>query len=280
MASLLPPAWMENIRKNETERYALIEMGTLSRSSRSVLIDSSASAYWPLMHDTSQPHLIREGPWLLQPNPTNLAAWQSIDTLPCALHAWIESPLDGATLAEQLASAMVVEATDRRSWLLRFYAPQAIQALHAETQADWHAELFSGIERWWYRNDVHEWQALDGLPPKDPSPRGWQLSLSDASWKALAGDPEVTTLTAQLANDMPDVFTGLCVGERPRQVAQALAATDAAQLNRADDRRTYVCLWLRQGEAMLKEASIVQCIERAARGEASLIEQLQTLKEI
>lgn len=278
MASLFPPAWSAEPRSVEAQRYALIEMGALSSPARSALIDSAAPAYWPLIRHTQQDHLIREGPWLLQPDPTNLAAWRTIEALPCALQAWIESPLDGSTLAEQLAPAMIVEATDRRLWLLRFYASQAIQALHAEIQADWHAALFSGITHWWYRNDVHEWQSLAGLPTKDPPRQGWRLSLDDALWKTLAGDPEVTALTAQLVNDMPTVFAGICAGERPRRVASALAGANSAGLIDPADRRIYVYLWLTQGEAALQEAPMAQAIARAARGESSLAEQLQAME--
>lgn len=279
MVSLLPPAWSGEIPPDETGRYALIEMGLLSPASRAALIDNVAPAYWPLIRDTSQAHLVREGPWLLQPDLANLHAWQAVEALPCALHAWIESPLKGAALAEQLAPAMIAESADHRPWLLRFYTSEAIQALHAETQADWHTELFSGITHWWYRNGDHEWQALAGLPPSVQPQRGWRLRLDNATWKALAGDPEVMTLTAQFVNDMPAVFAGLCAGERPRRVASALTAADDLQLSHPEDRRTYVYLWLTQGEAMLKQPPLPQAIARAARGESSLIEQLQMLKE-
>lgn len=278
MASLLPPVESDDAR-DTSHRYALVEMGALPIQARSLLIDSVAGAYWSLIRDTAQEHLIREGPWLLRPDPASLAAWQDLEGLSCALHAWIDSPLEGDALAKQLAPAMTIECPERRAWLLRFYLPNTIRVLHAETQASWYAALFSGITRWWCRDDRQHWQPLAGLPADGIAHDAWRLSADEALWQALRGDPEVMALTTQLLRDMPGVFEGLCACDRPRRVEKALAAADAAQLTRPDDRRTYAYLWLIQGESHLKEAPMADCIAQAAQGGSPLLERLQTIEE-
>jgi len=67
-ADTLPPWQSSSSQTSETERYALIELAHLPVAARTTLFNELAkdSHYWPLIKDESQPHLQREGPWVLQ----------------------------------------------------------------------------------------------------------------------------------------------------------------------------------------------------------------------
>ncbi len=275
---LIPDAWREATLSTGISRYALIEMAALPPAARTELFDtfSTDSRYWALIDDDTQPHLKREGPWLLEVNDARLSALLNLESLSCALHAWIESGLEGGQLATQLAPAMVVENNSGKRSLLRFYLPEIIERLHAEAPEACHEALFGWIKRWWYRADGNEWVALAGVENRKRSGI-WRLKVGDDLWATLHGDTEVMNLTAELAQSAPDLFRNVCSCERPRLVARALEKADREGLVRASDRRTYAYLQLSQGEGAWQSEDMQSLLQQASSGDTTLLELLEVM---
>lgn len=273
---LVPDTWREAALPSGMRRYAVIEMATLAPMARTELLDSvgNDSRYWALIDDDSQPHLKREGPWLLEVSDARLSSWQYLDSLSCALHAWIESRLEGHLLAARLAPAMVVENQAGNRSLLRFYVAELIERLHAEAPEECRGALFGGIQRWWYRANGNEWVALPGLEQRKPA-GSWRLKVDDGLWAALHGDKEVMGLTAELVESAPDLFRNACSCERPRLVARALEGADRQGLLRGSDRRTYAYLQLSQGEDAWQSEEMQGLLQQAPLGETTLLELLE-----
>ncbi|MDR5868438.1 DUF4123 domain-containing protein [Halomonas koreensis] len=276
---LMPDDWWNGQDSWVGNRYALIEMGALSGETRTALVEAAGGSYWPLIRGTQQEHLIREGPWLMALSNAEEADWPGLQAMGCGLMAWIESALPEPALASQLAPAMTVLSPEGKAWLLRFYSPSIIQALHERATWSWHRDLFNGIERWWYRAQPGGWQYLDGLPDDGRRHDAWRLECDASLWDALTGNTEVMTLTAHFVSEMPELFGDICPCDRPGRVANALAAADEAQLLRPEDRRVYVYLWLEKGESFLHSDSMKHGIEQAACSAKTLLESLQTLEE-
>ncbi|MFC3284004.1 DUF4123 domain-containing protein [Litchfieldella rifensis] len=253
----------------------MVELASLSPATRSALFSTfeTSNCYWPLIDDGAQPHLMREGPWVLEVNDSRLEAWQHFEKISCALYAWIESELDGELLAAQLAPAMIVESLEGKRSLLRFYVPEVIERLHADAPDEYRSALFAGIRHWWYRSGKYGWTALEGVAHKE-TPRPWKLKVNDDLWVALNGNTEVMRLTAELVENAPDLFTGVCSCERPRLVAKTLEDADRHGLTRASDRRTYAYLLLSQGEDTWQSKEMRPLLQQAANGKAPLLELL------
>lgn len=216
---------------------------------------------------------MREGPWVLEVHDARLEAWQYFEKISCALYAWIESTLDGEQLAAQLAPAMIVENLEGERSLLRFYVPEVIERLHTDAPEEYRSALFAGIHHWWYRSEEHGWTALEGVADKE-NPRPWKLQVNDDLWAVLHGNTEVMRLTAELVENAPDLFTGVCSCERPRLVAKALEDADTHGLTRSSDRRTYAYLQLRQGNNAWVPTERHALLHQAANGETPLLELL------
>ncbi|MCE9681290.1 DUF4123 domain-containing protein [Halomonas alkalisoli] len=272
----IPDSWQEATQPSDVKRYALIELASLPPQARTDLFDTfrAESYFWPLIDDDTQPHLQREGPWLLAVSDVRLRAWRNLESIHCALHAWIESELAGEQLAAQFAPAMVVENAAGKRSLLRFYLPDIIEQLHAGASDECRSGLFAGINRWWYRAGDKEWTALKGVTIQD-SPGPWELKVSDELWATLHGDAEVMGLTAELIENTPDLFNNVCPCERPRLIGQVLEKADSYGLTRTSDRRTFAYLQLSQGDIFWESEEMRPLLEQAARGETLLLELLE-----
>ncbi|MBF8223788.1 DUF4123 domain-containing protein [Halomonas sp. 328] len=270
-----PGAWQTTTPLYQVKRYALVELASLPAYARTELFAAfqADDHYWPLLDDPSQPHLQREGPWLLEVNDTRGDAWRNLESIDCALHAWIESELPGEQLASQLAPAMVIENSMGRRSLLRFYLPEVIERLHADAPQACHDALFGNIQRWWYRSGGKEWVALEGFSRQAPS-GPWELRVGDELWMALHGDTEVMGLTAELVDIVPELFGDICSCDRPRLVRLALEQADSYGLTRISDRRVYAYLQLSQGEAAWQSDEMRSWLEHAANGETPLLDLL------
>ncbi len=181
--------------------------------------------------------------------------------------------LPGAELAIHMAPAMVMENSNKQRSLLRFYLPDAITQLHRDAQGNPENLLFTGVNRWWYRNETSGWTALEGRAPlarRTP----WRLLVDDARWRSLHGDPEVMQLTSELVDFSPALFTGICGCERPRHVAKALVQADSHGLTATADRRTYVYIQLSEGEGVWAAEEMKALLQRAAKSEAPLADLL------
>ncbi|WP_355661735.1 DUF4123 domain-containing protein [Halomonas salifodinae] len=272
----IPDAWQEAVPPAHIKRYAVVELASLPPGARTGLftVFDANAPYWSLIGDDAQPHLKREGPWLLEVNNTRLDAWRNLESIDCALHAWIESELEGERLASQLAPAMVVENTAGKRSLLRFYLPEIIERLHADAPQECHNSLFGNIHRWWYRSGGEAWTALEGF--SRPAPSGpWELKVSDELWMALHGDAEVMGLTAELVDIAPELFGDICPCDRPRLVRLALEQADSYGLTRVSDRRTYAYLQLSQGDTTWQSDAMQSLLEQAANGERPLLDLLE-----
>lgn len=274
-AVTLPPWQSSSSQTSEIERYALIELAHLPVAARTTLFNELAkdSHYWPLIKDKSQPHLQREGPWVLQVRQDKLDKLLALDGIVCALQGWIESPLTGTELASHLAPAMTAENPQKQRSLLRFYLPDVIIQLHKDALENPTNVLFLGITCWWYRDATLGWTALEGkaLPESLPP---WQLTVDEARWQSLHGEPEVMQLTAELVDFSPSLFEGICLCERPRQVAKALMQADSHNLTTTADKRTFVYVQLSQGNDAWASEEMKHFLQRAAGGEATLMEIL------
>lgn len=275
---LIPGACHVATPASGVSRYALIEMATLTPAARTELFDTfgTDSRYWALLDDDAQPHLKREGPWLLEVSDARLNVWQSLESFSCALHAWIESELEGDRLADQLAPAMVVENHEGKRSLLRFYVAELIERLHTEAPEECRGALFGGIQRWWYRAHDNEWAPLEGVKKRKHSSK-WRLKVGDDLWAALHGDTEVMSLTAELVGSAPDLFRNVCSCERPRLVAKALEKADRQGLVRVSDRRTYAYLQLSQGEDAWQSKDMQSLLQQASSGDTTLLELLEVM---
>ncbi|WP_043531452.1 DUF4123 domain-containing protein [Litchfieldella xinjiangensis] len=273
--SWVPEAWGEAVPVSGIRRYALIEMAALPPATRNALFGSfdGDSQYWPLIDDDRQLHLKREGPWLLLVNDQRLREWQNLEPLSCALHAWIESGLEGEQLASQLAPAMVIENQEGKRSLLRFYIPELIERLHAEAPEECRDSLFGGIQRWWYRGP-NEWMPLAGVY-NHKHLSTWKLKVSNDLWAALHGDMEVMNLTAELIESAPDLFHDVCSCERPRLVSKALKNAEEQGLTRVSDRRTFAYLQLSQGEDTWASKNMQALLKQASHSETPLIDLLE-----
>lgn len=261
----------------EIESYALIEMAPLPGAARTTLFNEIANDghYWPLIKDERQPHLQREGPWLLGISHDKLDTLQTLEGMECALYSWIETPLTGGELASHLAPAMVVESPQKQRSLLRFYLPDVITQLHHDAYENPANALFSGVTRWWYRDTTKGWAAIEGKTiPKSALP--WQLRVDKARWQSLHGDPEVMQLTAELVDFSPSLFEGICLCERPCQVAKALTLANSHGLSTTADKRTFVYVQLSQGNDVWTSEEMQRLLQRAANSDASLVDLLAT----
>lgn len=276
-ADTLPPLQRSSSETSEIERYALIELAHLPVAARTTLFNELVqdSQYWPLIKDESQPHLQREGPWVLQVRQDKLDKLLALDGIVCALQGWIESPLTGTELASHLAPAMAVENPQKQRSLLRFYLPDVITQLHKDTLENPTSALFLGVARWWYRDATLGWTALEGkaLPESLPP---WQLTVDEARWQSLHGEPEVMQLTAELVDFSPSLFEGICLCERPRQVAKALMQANNHGLTATSDKRTFVYVQLSQGNDAWASEDMQSLLQRASGGEATLADLLTT----
>ncbi|MGQ7261635.1 DUF4123 domain-containing protein [Vreelandella sp. V005] len=259
------------------ERYALIELAHLSVATRTTLFDELVqdSHYWSLIKDESQPHLQREGPWVLQVRQDKIDKLLTLNGILCALQGWIETPLSGTELTSHLAPAMAVENPHKQRSLLRFYLPDVITQLHKDALENPTNVLFLGVTRWWYRDATLSWTALEGkaLPESLPP---WQLTVDEARWQSLHGDPEVMQLTAELVDFSPSLFEGICLCERPRQVAKALMQASNHGLTGTSDKRTFVYVQLSQGKDAWASEEMQSLLQRASNREATLADLLAT----
>ena len=197
----------------------------------------------------------------------------TLDGILCALQGWIESPLSGTELASHLAPAMAVENSQQQRSLLRFYLPNVITQLHQDALENPANVLFSGIRHWWHRDEALGWTALDGAAPIADG-TSWQLIVDDARWQSLHGEPEVMQLTAELVDFSPSLFEGICLCERPREVAKALMQADSHSLTTTADKRTFVYVQLSQGNDAWASEDMQNLLQRAANREAALADLL------
>lgn len=238
----MPIDWQRNPWQaaEACKRMALIELGLLDPAARATLFETPGVTARPLLQDDEQPHLTAEGPWLFAVTPESMSQLAVEDALGGGLHAWLESRVEISRLASQLAPAMVAYPVGEPPALLRFYLPQVIRQLHAETHADWHSSLFGGIEQWWWPADDSSWQPLGAMPEQASLESPWKLTLSTELYQALQGDPEVRTATRVLTQQYPELFAGVCACARSQRVEAALLAATEAGLVQRGERLAYV----------------------------------------
>jgi len=273
---LIPPLQRSTSPQTpDMQHYALIELAHLTLAARASLFDEVANGdyCWPLIDDENQPHLKREGPWLIDRQHINFGKFTLLEGVTCALHSWIESSLKGDELAKHLAPALVVENSQKQRSLLRFYLPSVITQLYKDALDNPANALFKGLSGWWYRDKSSGWAMLKGkVSPAHLEP--WQLSVSEACWKSLHGEPEVLQLTAELVEFSPSLFKGTCCCERPQKVAKALVQADGHGLTTTSDRRAFTYVQLSEGDDAWVSTERQDLLQRATRGEATLVDLL------
>lgn len=126
-----------------------------------------------------------------------------------------------------------------------------------------------------YLDTTLGWTALEGQALSE-SLHPWQLIVDDARWESLHGEPEVMQLTAELVDFSPALFEGICLCERPRQVAKALVQANNHGLTATADKRTFVYVQLSQVNDAWASEDMQGLLQRAASREATLADLLAT----
>lgn len=274
---VIPEAWIKSADADHSvKRYLLVEMGRLVGAERARMCDHFTGRYWPIIKDQDQSHLILNGPWLFQ-----LVALESDvevvnDCCPTAFHALIESELEGITLSSQFTPAMKVISPEGVYWGLRFYHPEVIKILASEVDFPWYKQLFNGVVAWYYPasggTQITESLLIEAIE-RAARDKAWQLTTNGELWRRLVGDKEVNRLVGELSEEAPNLISKFRSPELRPAITEAIQKADAAGLYTESDRRTFVFLYLSEGESLLEQSDVKKMLNIAAAGEATLLEQ-------
>lgn len=207
----------------------------------------------PRMSLMSQPefaHLRDEGPWLVALGERPESALETLrdDLGRHSIQGWISSSLSMADLARHLSDALIAQAQDGATFLLRSYAPHVLAVLHQRRDCAWHSWLFGPITEWSVADRDGRLHALAGGGLGTP-PEYIPITLDAPLAEALAVDPQALALLAEIERTAPQVFTTTCHGERLAQVAQALDEARASGLEHPEDHNLFAALYLLDEQA-------------------------------
>ncbi|KPP97869.1 DUF4123 domain-containing protein [Marinobacter sp. HL-58] len=279
MIECVPREWFDST--NEKLNFFMIaELGFIKPTERAVALDRVTGMMWPLVNDSSQIHLISEGPWLVQVDLDRLEQ-ADISTLADASHAWIAAYSEGGQLSRQFTPAMCCISPAQEVRLLRFYCPEIIKTLKNQAEYSWFDELFANLESWHWRSENGKFQLAfeSPLTTKSGKPDKWTLKVDEDLWFELVGNPEIEVLISCLAKDAPEVFEGLKGSAKRRMVRNCLAKADALGVRAADDRKVYVYLEMVTGNKAESSDEISELTKRAVGMQKPLVELLDSLIE-
>ncbi|ANC81118.1 MAG: DUF4123 domain-containing protein [Pseudomonas sp.] len=285
MPSPFVRAMVDVLRASDHYRLsAIVEMANLTPKVQEQLTGHYTGRCWPLLQQAQFSNLRTAGPWLFGSRlGSDVSAqydfqWQLEQGAAGAVCGWIVSALPAARLAGHLSHANIVTGTDGHSYLLRFHTAAALLVL------DRHREL-PGVSEW--LAPIHHWWA----PVAHPSKRLWMqisggnqpqsthcppITLNEACWAELAGDPLSYQLAELLKNERScPTLHAACHGTRVGLIQHYLDQARAQGLGREEDLISYVLMLARGGEQLSSSPAWQEAIAATREQQTSLMDNVQ-----
>jgi len=239
---------LEDAKQPTLHRYALVEPALCQKFPADW--DDQTLPRRPLMHQAAFAHLCAEGPWLiaLGTDADNALAHMRTERPSLTVQALISSPAGLDTLAQHLGDALVAQEPSGQTLLLRSYAPHVLPVLIEQTQAPWHAWLFSPIQEWIAVDSTGCERRFTGAGLAEPPPYV-PIILDEPLLAQLASDQHPLALLTELQRSTPEVFSSACHGDRLAQVQAALDAARRSGLTHPDDHGLFAVLTLMERRA-------------------------------
>jgi|TARA_R110000822_G_scaffold150633_1_gene289757 hypothetical protein len=229
--------------------FAIVEQFNPSLDQQQYWSESSLPRL-PLIHQQDLLHLAKEGPWLVSLEGNVLSQIEAIKSKLGlqSVQSWLSSYLPAPELSRHLGDALVAQAPNGRSVLLRSYCSKALPVLHARSDCDWHASLFGPINTWFIGDGTqilrYSGGGLTALPDYQP------IILDEALLKSLSINQQALALLEELERSAAYIFKSSCHGDRLTQVEQALDASRESGLDHADDQLLFATLYLLDGKPL------------------------------
>ncbi|MNE28573.1 hypothetical protein D3C80_1220180 [compost metagenome] len=250
MPSPFVRAMVEVLRASDRYRLsAIVEMANLTPEVQERLTGHYADRCWPLLQQAQFSNLRTAGPWLFGSRPgSDVSAqydfqWQLEQGAAGAVCGWIVSALPPDRLARHLSHANIVTGADGHSYLLRFHTAAALQVLDTHRELPGVSEWLAPIHHWWSpvaHPNKRLWLQISGgdQPQATHFP---PITLNEASWAALAGDP-LSYQLAELLKGEPSctALAAACHGTRVGLIQHYLDQAREQGLDREDDLISYV----------------------------------------
>ncbi|MDH0650325.1 DUF4123 domain-containing protein [Pseudomonas sp. GD03867] len=260
---------------------AIVEMAHLSSAARDKFAQYYAQRCWPLLQQPAFASLQAAGPWLVGARPGSdvRAQYDFMGALeynaPNAVCGWIISPLPPEQLARHLSQANIVTGADGHSYLLRYHTTASLQLLDSRRDLPGVSQWLSPIHRWWVpmaNPDKKLWLQIsgDGQPT---SPQVPPITLDEAFWTALAGDPLSHRLAQMLDGHPP--LAGHCHGTRLGLVQHYLEQARSQGLSREEDLVTFVLLMSSNAEQLRQTPAWHDALAATRAQQTTLSDNLQ-----
>jgi hypothetical protein len=271
---------------------AIIEMARLSPATRDKLMEHYADQFWPLLQQEQFANLRDIGPWLFGARPgSGVSAqyeflWGIRESAGTAVCGWIISAMAPVQLVQHLSHANVVTGPDGHPYLLRYHTSLALQVLSVRQELPGIVDLLAPIKYWWIplahpKNQraylqSQRWYQIAGYDRPEATQRP-TLTLDEACWEALAGDPLSHRIAELLKHEKPTPdFPESCHGTRLGLIQYYLDAAREQGLSREDDLITYVLMMAHNGEQMNLTPAWQQALAAARDQRTSLSDAVQT----
>jgi hypothetical protein len=278
-------AYTQILRQSDHYRLsAIVEMACLTSAQREKLTSFYKGRCWPLLYQAQFHNLQAVGPWLFGARPGSAVAgqydfqWQLEQGAPGAVSGWIISALPPEKLAQHLGQANVVFGVDGHSYMLRYHTAAALQVLSARRELPGVSEWLAPIHHWWAalaHPKLKLWQPITGankpqithVPP---------ITLDEACWTALAGDPFSHQLAEVLKDEQscPALATH-CHGTRLGLIQHYLNQARENGLSHPSDLTTYVLMTARYGEQLGKTPAWQDALAATREQPSTLTDNVQ-----
>ena len=285
MPSPFVRAMVEVLRASDRYRLsAIVEMANLSPEGQERLTGHYGDRCWPLLQQAQFSNLRTAGPWLFGSRPgSDVSAqydfqWQLEQGAAGAVCGWIVSALPPARLARHLSHANIVTGADGHSYLLRFHTASALQVLDTHRDLPGVSEWLAPIHHWWSpvaHPNKRLWLQISGgdQPQSTHFP---PITLNEACWVALAGDP-LSYQLAELLKGEPScpALAAACHGTRIGLIQHYLDQAREQGLDREDDLISYVLMLARGGERLSNSSAWQEAVAATREQQTSLMDNVQ-----
>lgn len=272
----------------QSDRYrlsAIVEMADLAPATRDELTTYYTARSWPLLQQAQFSNLRAIGPWLIGSRPgSGVPAqydfqWQLEQSALGGVRGWIISALPPEQLAQHLSQANIVTGADGQPYLLRYHTTAALRALDTHRHLPGVSEWLAPIHSWWVPvANLHQktWLRIAGadqLQTTKPS----SITLDEACWAALAGDPLSYLIAERLKHEQPSpTLAANCHGTRLGMIQHFLAQAREQGLCRQDDLITYVVMMARYGDQLGKSSAWLDALAATRDQQSPLTDNVQT----